>query len=556
MGRRRTRITQEDLGTVIRPARRRVELRRSGGAGAVLLLLVLLVGGLIAGGITTLLHGRGGPSNADVSAPARRAVIFLLDGVTPAAMQSARLPNIRALAQAGTTYRNAWIGQLESVGPASGATIGTGSFPRTHGVIGEVWRDPATSRAVRPAQTGQVLLGSLEQVMESHHSVPMAAVLKDRSPAAGILAVGGTDCATTDAAATWLADYVTCISRQGRVWAPVSVAGHALPAATVSWSQPVATGKALAPQVEGWNLGAQDDRVAQTAVDAIVRTRPVLTIVDFPEYAQVVPFAPAASLQATQTAILEGIDRDIGLILSSLRHHGMLDRTVFVITAPTAVTDIRRSVPRSALRDAVVAAGGVPTYIDARASADIGVSDPLQAQPVAQALQAERLAAVDAIYFRIGARGFRKYQPQYLNPLLPANFADAMRYLTDTVASEAGPDVIAAYAPYAASRPPSADARQGTGAIGGVQWDSQHIPLILSGQGIGQGRSDFPARLVDIAPTLESLYGLVPTHVDGVVLADAFRRPSAGAADTQKGLARTLLPLIRLLQNRTAAASQ
>ena len=55
-----------------------------------------------------------------------------------------------------------------------------------------------------------------------------------------------------------------------------------------------------------------------------------------------------------------------------------------------------------------------------------------------------------------------------------------------------------------------------------LQWPVQHVPLILAGHGVYAGRtSTYPARLVDIAPTLELSSGLPVAAHDGTVLHDA-----------------------------------
>ena len=50
------------------------------------------------------------------------------------------------------------------------------------------------------------------------------------------------------------------------------------------------------------------------------------------------------------------------------------------------------------------------------------------------------------------------------------------------------------------------------------QYD-RSVPLIFMGDGIAPGRSDAPARTVDVAPTLASLAGVrAPVGLDGRVL--------------------------------------
>ncbi len=75
---------------------------------------------------------------------------------------------------------------------------------------------------------------------------------------------------------------------------------------------------------------------------------------------------------------------------------------------------------------------------------------------------------------------------------------------------------------------------------GGFSWGAQHIPLIIAGPGVHPGHSHFPAKLVDIAPTIERLMGLkIPAGVDGVVLADAVKGASAVEHATQQGVAKS-----------------
>ena len=55
-------------------------------------------------------------------------------------------PNLRRLMGAGATYRNAIMGSFPAVTACAHATIGTGAFPRTHGISGHNIRDGATVR--------------------------------------------------------------------------------------------------------------------------------------------------------------------------------------------------------------------------------------------------------------------------------------------------------------------------------------------------------------------------------------------------------------------------
>jgi len=72
------------------------------------------------------------------------------------------------------------------------------------------------------------------------------------------------------------------------------------------------------------------------------------------------------------------------------------------------------------------------------------------------------------------------------------------------------------------------------GDHGGATWGAQHIPLIINGPRIKKGLvSSYPARLIDIAPTVEALLETYPLKQDGIPLADAILNPPSGSPAQQ-----------------------
>jgi hypothetical protein len=382
--------------------------------------------------------------------------------------------------------------------------------------------------------------------MEANGVSTLAGLLKDRSSSSSVLAIGGQPCADAAAAASWLADYIVCPSRDGNRWVPVSVAGHALPKGvlrTRALGVAVATGKGLSPSLDGWRLGQEDDTIARYAIAALGSLNPTVTIISFPELAQLGQYLPTGSRQDVVASVLAGIDRDIGRIMDKLRARHRLSGTAIVVTSGEAISQMNDTVSRSALDQAIVTAGGQSVYVQGGGAAFIGVGDVLQAQPVAQALQAEHLAGVDAVYYKEQAGKKWSYHLQYVNPLLPNAFVDAAAFQLAALASDTSADVIAVYAPHVGTGKPAVRGHSVTGSSGGFQWDEQHIPLIFSGAGFTPGTSTFPARLVDIAPTIERVLGLQPARLAGVVLADALLSPAGndGAVQAAVGSSRGLL---------------
>ena len=196
------------------------------------------------------------------------------------------MPNLAALRQNGVTYTDAWAGQFETTAAASAAGIGTGSFPRSDGVVGDLWYDSKVGHVVQPTLPQNVLVGSLDSAMEPTGVSSLAGQIKARRPSARVLSVGGTNCAAAAAVATWVADYVVCAQRSGRQWHPVAVAGHELPVSATRALAVRSSGARRGPlvaEMQGWRPAEQDHWIAREAVSAMRDTRPTVTFVSFPE---------------------------------------------------------------------------------------------------------------------------------------------------------------------------------------------------------------------------------------------------------------------------------
>jgi predicted AlkP superfamily pyrophosphatase or phosphodiesterase len=95
--------------------------------------------------------GREGRPLPGVAAPTQRpevVVTFVIDGGGWNVLQRypESWPNLRALMRRGANFRNAIHGSFPAVTASAHATIGTGAFPRTHGVTGHNIRDGSKVR--------------------------------------------------------------------------------------------------------------------------------------------------------------------------------------------------------------------------------------------------------------------------------------------------------------------------------------------------------------------------------------------------------------------------
>lgn len=128
----------------------------------------------------------------------------------------------------------------------------------------------------------------------------------------------------------------------------------------------------------------------------------------------------------------------------------------------------------------------------------------------------------------------------------------AYSMLMATDASADGPEVFAVYSPHVTTGDRISNGYHWLGGHLGPGWDDQHIPFVLAGAGVKHGvLSTYPARLVDIAPTLERVLALHASPSDGIVLADALRAPDTYAAAKQRTVGARLRPVVRALEVRS-----
>jgi hypothetical protein len=530
------------------------------GPAAVLPIMAvfLLIAGVGSALLAVRLHDRSvDAGSVSPFAPAARAVVIVVDGADPATLSRASMPNLRALRQNGVTYTGAWVGQMETTAAASAASIGTGSFPRVHGIVGDVWYDATSKRVTRATLPDNVLVGSIDTVMEPTGVDSIASEIKAQRPLARVLSVGGTNCGAAAAAGTWTADFVVCAQRQKGQWSPISVAGHELPpsaTAALGVRTRSASRGTVAAEMQGWNPGDQDHWIARETANAMKATRPTLTFVNFPEIAILRHNVPPARAVGLERKILHGLDADIGRVVRETKRAGTYKSTIFVVTAGRAFEPIRARMSYGHLVNAIIAAGGEATYLTGDGAALIGLRDPLQAQPVAQALQAENSRSIDAVYFKTQSGNQWSYGAQYFDPRLSPAFALACSYLLSTVATTMSPDVVVVYPPFAGLA--SAGRKSGSAGALGLAWPIQHVPLILAGHGVYAGRtSTYPARLVDIAPTLETALGLQRAGSDGAVLRDALYGDTSGSRAQAIERAK-LAPLTAALRSRAASITR
>jgi hypothetical protein len=87
-----------------------------------------------------------------------------------------------------------------------------------------------------------------------------------------------------------------------------------------------------------------------------------------------------------------------------------------------------------------------------------------------------------------------------------------------------------------------------------ITWNDQHIPLIIAGPGVKKGEILYsPARLVDIAPTVLTLMGIMPQKMDGIALADCMQKATPQLINEQNTATQFLQPLAAAMKAESEA---
>lgn len=486
----------------------------------------------------------------------RYAVVLVLDGARPDYLHLVPMPHLQSLMRNGITYRNAIVGQELANTPPSHATIGTGMLPKHHGVEGFLWEDPRTSQVANPTETGAVLHGDLERVISGHRVPTLSGQVKRAYPGARTASVSAHKCYAADAMGTASTDYILCALIYHNRWVAQAVGNHTPPPGALNnpaWDVPIPSRTAgFGPAVQQWRVGTENDWTMRYARWAAKRAHfPRVLMINLSESDVLGHFAPNDSVIKL---LMRRFDADLGRLITIYERAGIFSRTDFVITADHGMSRISSVVPYSDFTQAMSQAGATPVYVEHDTAAAIGIKENSKSRAVA--LNLFRLAGrdVDATYYRIHAGGRWQYRLAASKPGLSPDVLHAYVTLANTAAAASGPDIFAVFPPGVSSRSFLAYGYPWRAGHLGPQWPDQHIPLIISGPGVRRGRdSSYPARLVDVAPTVEHLLGAPTGKVDGIVLSDALQSPTSETEAAQKTRGAFLTPVVAAIRHRAGA---
>ena len=509
--------------------------------GVLLLLLPLLVRSSIFAEPPAL----PGPK-CDDNLKGTRILLVVLDAVRPDYLDLVPMPNLEAIQQEGTSYEHAWVGQLINNTPPSHATINTGVFPRRHGVIGFEWADQFGRWITLFEVEGEERLSKL--LIQS--GVPtLADLVRQLYPCAHSVAISGPKVhAAVAMGGRTSADWILYASSSEQAtpegWAqysdvkPATVPGHEPPAELLQ-------NRAL---YEPGPLGPEDlDRWAvDAALMLLQRYQPRLLMVNLAE-ADVVGHATGGTTNPEKMSrVMASLDEQLGRLIDWYRQEGLLEDTIIVVISDHGMVPNERNVKPNAIFKALNDSG-TERHPNATARTHIWLTDPSKGSEAAEAISTLQEPAILGVYYK---------EPGGSNYLLPpgSRLEEPMRatlsYLLSTYAGPTSPDlvIILRENTLLAKWPEGSH-----GLHGEITWGTQHIVFTLYGPGIKEGSvSHYPARLVDIVPTIASLMGLTHYGWDGIVLADAFEKPASEELVVQENMQRVLGPLVYALCAQSA----
>ncbi len=462
--------------------------------------------GVSLAGIEALV-GCGDPAPAaGQTMPSTYFALIVLDAFRPGYRTLAPMPALESLMREGVSYDRAWVGQLESETPVGHATLSTGSMPKRDGIIGFEWRDPTTGKELLDGWEQGSLLGQVGRDMHAAQDLSIPMAIKQADPSAVVVTLSSEKVYAADAMSARAADYVFYHRYSGTQLLPSSLPGQTPPATFFQHA-------GLTLDLPLKHFTDWDQLSTRLALAAMHEFQPRALMVNLPGADFYGHKFGGPATPAVMRKVVTGLDRSIGKIVQAYKAAGIYDQTLFVITSDHGMVPNDRAVLAPEVEAAMRRAGTDYLFHTGGSAKYIYLKGRRRAPEAAREMAT--LNDVTSGYFRtLSGAEYERGDKERLSPELDA----AYRYLLSTFTGSTAPDIVAPYRENTiGTHIPTA-----YGNHGGLTWGAQHVPLVLRGPGVRRGvRSQAPARLVDVAPTVLRLLGLSLPQRDGIVLADA-----------------------------------
>jgi arylsulfatase A-like enzyme len=472
-------------------------------------------------------------------------VLIVLDGARSEYFNVAGIPNVRSLMRNGTQYTNAFSGILESETPSGHVAIGTGSDPARTGIPSFWWANAENIRVSLFSPT-KIRAGDMEQIIRRSGVPTLAGLVHAKSRGAKVVALSASKYYAADAIGGPDADVTMYYQNNGKgLWVPTSIPGHVAPAGL--FNAPGLTTKSahMAP-------GVQNHFAMKLAVEAFNRMRQQVTLINLPEFDWPLGHVDGGVIDpAGVNTLMQSFDRDLAMLRDAYRKAGVLDRTLFVLMSDHGMMPLRHKVSQLDITAAVSKAKTSVVSEAYTSAAYLWLKDESRAPLVATNIGKLNNPYVQSVYARVKTAKRFTFTRVIGSKLLRTGGVEAAnQYLLNSFNGSNAPDVVVLFAEGVGCEPGGQAAWKAD--HGGTSWQAQQIPLILSGPGIRSGyTSSFPARLIDVAPTVLQAMGASHKGMQGIPLADALKAPPSWTVQWQRAASKQLMPVVTALQQQS-----
>jgi len=518
---------------------------------------------------------------------AKYLVLISIDSCRPDYLTLVPTPNIDKLKSEGTFYTNSWVGQLSNDTPAGHTAISTGSFGRNNGVISFNWRDrrlipPDWAFAItRKAMdlikaTGwtdfglwyqqkvvrrmieqnwvtsyeNVVSGLFSSFIGESGATSIGALYKKVYPDAKVASVSGDKWYACAGMAANSADF-TVFAEAAGVPPPTYNALKTLKPAGITRTEPpdyILKDAAFIRDVK--DERDVDVWATDIALALIENEKPEVLLVNLPGTDDAGHATGGINAPGKMAEVIANADKQVGRIVDAYKKSGRYDKTVFVVTSDHGMTPCIGVIEQSAIDQILVEARNF-----SNASPHIYLQFPEQARQVAEKITDAGIPGLHGAYYRVPRADGYTYEPTAATAVkLTGEVDKCYRYLLGTYAGEGSPDIELIPAENWHINWTMFNAKPFKGNHDSATWLQQRNILLISGPGVRKGFvSDSPARLVDVAPTVLTLLGIMPEKMDGIVLADMLESSTITQRNTQSKLNNELMPLVEALKTLSKA---
>jgi arylsulfatase A-like enzyme len=292
------------------------------------------------------------------------------------------------------------------------------------------------------------------------------------------------------------------------------------------------------------------------AAATFMHTRQQVTLINLPEFDW-----PLGHVWGGPTdpggvkTLMQGFDSDLAMLQQAYHKAGVLNRTIFVILADHGMMPLTHRISKDELVSAITKSGA-KIVSDAYSTAGYFWLDRESLAPAA----ARHIANLGSRYIQsvyAGVKTSKGYVYQRVSSskrLVAADEEATNQRLLQSFNGSNHPDVVVFFTEGTGSEPAGQSGWKAD--HGGASWEAQHLPLVISGPGVQQGHvSSYPARLIDVAPTVLQLMGIDPKRMQGTPLADAMTSTPSWAASRQKSISKALIPMVAAMRKASRAAA-